>query len=110
MERDARRAAIAAWKERPVSAGIYAFRQDGGAVWVGASQTLGAVENRLRFILRTGGPTRPELAAAWAASGGEGFRFEVLERLDPELSPRARERELKERLEIWRDRLAARPL
>lgn len=110
MERNARKAAIAAWKERPLNAGIYAFRQAGGGVWVGASPALGAVENRLRFVLRTGGSVPADLAATWAESAGEGFVFEVLERLDPELSPMARDRELKERLSIWRDRLAARSL
>ena len=107
MEQSARRAAIAAWKESPVDAGIYAFRQEGGPVWVGASPRLGAVENRLRFVLRTGGPAPKALVTAWAAVGGEGFQFEVLEQLDPKLSQMARARLLKERLEDWRDRLAA---
>ncbi|WP_127903975.1 GIY-YIG nuclease family protein [Solirhodobacter olei] len=110
MEKDARRAAVAAWKERAVDAGVYAFRAPDGACWVGAARSLGAAENRLRFVLRTGGPAPAELAAAWGGAGGEGFRFEVLERLDAELSPMARARVLKEAVSIWRDRLAARPL
>ena len=105
-----RKAATTAYKERKADAGIFAFRAPGGAVWVGAAPTLGTIENRLRFTLRTGGCRVPELAADWAAAGGEGFAFEVLERLDPDLVPMARDRLLKERAAHWRDMLDARPV
>lgn len=110
MDREARRAAASAWKERPANAGVYSFGPAGGPLWIGASKTLDAVENRLRFTLRTGGMAAPDLTAAWAEARGEGFRFEVLERLDPKLSPMAQARELKDRLKLWTERLAARPI
>ncbi|MBI1219126.1 MAG: GIY-YIG nuclease family protein [Rhodobacteraceae bacterium] len=110
MDRTARKAASSAWKDRPADAGIYAFRDAQGGVWVGASPTLGAIENRLRFSLRSGGATDPALAAAWAAAGGEGFVFEVLERLDPDLVPLARTDALKARVAHWRAVLDARAL
>jgi hypothetical protein len=105
-----RKAAAAAWKERKVAAGVYAFRAPDGAVWVGATPTLDAAENRLRFTLRTGSCRVPALARAWQAAGGEGFDFEVLEALDPELGAMTRERLLKERLAHWRGDLGAEPL
>lgn len=105
-----RKAAVTAWKERKAEAGIYAFRAPGGQVWVGATPTLGAAENRLRFTLRTGSCHVAALVRAWEAAGGEGFSFEVLEDLDPELVPMARKRLLKERLSHWQDRLKAEAL
>jgi len=105
-----RKAAAAAWKERKMAAGIYAFRGPDGMVWVGATPTLGAVENRLRFTLRTGSCPVAGLARAWEAASGEGFGFEVLETLDPELLPMARERLLKARLAHWRAELGAEAL
>ena len=102
-----RKAAVTAWKERKVEAGIFAFHAPGGQVWVGATPTLGAAENRLRFTLRTGSCRVSSLARAWAEAGGEGFRFEVLDELDPELVPMARKRLLQERLSHWQDRLKA---
>lgn len=102
-----RKAVAAAWKERKVAAGIYAFRAPGGAVWVGATPTLGAAENRLRFELRMGSCRAADLAQAWAAAAGEGFVFEVVEALDPELGPMTRGRLLKERLIHWRQALGA---
>ena len=111
IDRTARKAATAAWKDRPADAGIYAFRDtQGGGVWVGASPTLGAIENRLRFSLRSGGATEPALAAAWAAATGAGFVFDVLERLDPDLVPLARADALKARAAHWRAALGARGL
>lgn len=107
MDRNARRAAVAAWKGKPADAGIYAFRQESGPVWVGASPRLSAIENRLRFSLRAGGPGPAGLLTAWAGAGGEGFRFEVLERLDPELTALERDIALKAALAAWRERLGA---
>ena len=107
MHKDQRRAARAAHKDQAADAGIYAFRGPGDALWVGLSKTLGSVENRLRFSLRTNGIAPPDLTKAWAAAQGEGFRFEVLERLDPDLVPMARDDLLKARVLVWRDTLRA---
>ncbi len=106
-----RKAAIAAYKDRAVNAGVFAFRCGAsGAVWVGASQTLGTIENRIRFTLRMGGNRTPGLPEAWAATAGEGFAFEVLEQLDPEMGAIARDTALKARVAFWREALTAQPI
>lgn len=102
-----RKAAIAAWKDRDPDAGFYAFRAPDGQVWVGATQTLSSVENRIRFTLRTGSNRTPGLQAAWNASDGAGFAYEVLARLDADLVPMARDSALNEDVKVWRVRLDA---
>jgi hypothetical protein len=109
MDRAARKAVQAAWREREVEAGIFAFRGS-ERVWVGASRTLDAAENRVRFQLRMGACRTPGLQAAWAAAGDVAFRYEVVERFDPELSEMARAGLLKERTAHWRERLGGRPI
>jgi hypothetical protein len=105
-----RKAAITAWKDRDPDAGFYAFRGPDGQVWVGATQTLSSAENRIRFTLRTGSNRTPGLQAAWNASSGEGFSYEVLARLDADLVPMARQSALKEDVKLWRARLGANPI
>lgn len=109
MDRADRKAAQVAWRERDTEAGVYAFRGP-GEVWVGASRTLDKAENRIRFELRMGACRTPGLQAAWAAAGDGAFRYEVLERFDPELSEMARAGLLKERAAHWRARLGARAI
>lgn len=108
MDKTNRRAARAAAKEAKLDAGIFAFRGDAGGIWVGRSPTLASAESRLRFSLRQGGGFLPEaLKDAWAAGAGEGFRFEVLERLDPETPALLVADTLKARAAFWRDQLGA---
>jgi hypothetical protein len=105
-----RKAAIAAFKERKVEAGIYAVRCAASSqVWVGRSPNVDTVQTRLWFMLRTGSKSHPEMQAAWDAHGEGGFSFEVLERLDEEqtVTPYVRDATLKERLAHWRQELAA---
>jgi hypothetical protein len=109
MDKAARKAVQMAWREREVEAGIFAFRGPEG-VWVGASRTLDAAENRVRFLLRMGACRTPGLQAAWDTAGEDAFRCEVLERFDPELSEMARAGLLKERAAAWRERLGARAI
>jgi hypothetical protein len=109
MDRAARKAVQVAWREREAEAGIFAFRGLEG-VWVGASRTLDAAENRVRFQLRMGACRTPGLQAAWDAAGEGGFRYEVLERFDAEISEMARAGLLKERAAQWRERLGARAI
>ncbi|MBH1973839.1 MAG: GIY-YIG nuclease family protein [Rhodobacteraceae bacterium] len=107
MQKDQRRAVRTALKDQKSDAGIYAFRSPTGAVWVGQSKTLASAENRLRFSLRTNGMAPADLTADWAAAQGEGFTFDVLERLDPELVPMARDDLLKARVLVRRADLKA---
>jgi hypothetical protein len=109
MDRADRKAVQVAWREREVAAGIFAFAGPDD-VWVGASRTLDTAENRVRFQLRVGSCRSPGLQAAWAVAGDDAFRFEVLERFEPELSEMARTGLMKERAAHWRARLGARAI
>jgi len=106
----ARRAAIAAYKDRKPSAGIFALRGPAGAVWVGSSVTLDTIENRHGFTLRQGSHPNKALQAAWTSADEGAFSFEVLERLDPETSEISQSRLLKERLATWQAHLGAHKL
>lgn len=106
-----RKAAVAAYKERPADAGVFAVRcAETGEVWVGESRTLGNQQNGLWFSLRLGSSPWKSLQSAWNEHGEAAFSYEVLERLDPELSPMARATALKEAATLWREGLEARPL
>jgi hypothetical protein len=108
MKSDERKAAISAYKKRTGIPGIYAARDAAsGKVWVGRTQDLETIENRLWFSLRHGGHSCRALQAAWRASEGSGFAFERLEALGPEESPYVLDSLLKERLAHWRSTLAA---
>ncbi len=111
MKAEDRKAAVAACKEQKADAGIFAVRcAAAGGVWVGPSPNLGAAENKLWFTLRTGSHPRADLQQAWRDHGRDSLRFEVLERLDPDLSPTARTDRLKKHAAHWRERLGAAPL
>ncbi|WP_212523943.1 GIY-YIG nuclease family protein [Actibacterium sp. MT2.3-13A] len=105
-----RRAAMAAYRERRQRRGVFAVRHEAsGAVWLGTSPDLDMAANRIFFSLRSGGWAGRDLAEAWRAQGGEGFRFEVVEVLDDDLAPLARERLAAARLAHWMVELGARP-
>lgn len=108
MDSTRKKAARTEWRERKMETGVFAVRC-AGAAWVGATRTLDKAENRIRFELRTGMSRIPGLQAAWSAAEEGGLVYEVLERLDPELSDMARDRLLKEKAVAWRDRLGAHP-
>lgn len=111
MNRDERKAAIAAYKERKSAAGIYEVRcAQTGERWVGATADLRKIANRLWFTLRQGTSPHRSLQAAWRTHGEPAFTFAPLEQLDDALSPYVRERTLEERLDHWREKLAAEPL
>ncbi|MFN7979828.1 MAG: GIY-YIG nuclease family protein [Vicinamibacterales bacterium] len=88
MNTDERKAAARAFKERVPVRGVFALRCTvAGRVWVGPSRDLTAEENRLRFLLRSGGHRDKPLQALYAQHGGDAFTFEVLDRLDADLAP-----------------------
>lgn len=108
MKGDDRKAALAAYKERTVSAGIYAVRCPAiGAVWVGAAPDLSTIQNRLWFQLRLKGCPHRDLQAAWDAHGADAVTFEVLERLKEEEIAYARAAALKARAAHWSEALNA---
>lgn len=108
MDRAARKAAIAAYKEKPTRAGVFAVRcAASGEVWVGVSQRLDAQQTSLWFQLRHGGSPHPSLRSAWAAHGEAAFGFETLDTAPETLTPIGRADFLKARLDHWRLKLGA---
>src|ERR1051325_4028100 len=103
MDKDQRKAAIAAYKERKPAVGIYALRCCAtGQVWVDQTLTLDTIRNRLWFSLRQGRRPLPGLQQAWSAHGGDSFAFEELERLPEDVPPYARDSLLAQRRDYWR--------
>ena len=101
-----RKAQVAAWKERRVTAGVYALRcpaADG--LWIGRAPDISTIERRIRFTLRSGGSAQRDLQAAFAAHGDDALSFEVLERLEPDADGPVPEFLLRSRHEAWLARL-----
>jgi hypothetical protein len=104
----ARKAAIAAWKERKSVAGIFVIRCAATSqAWVGQTPDLEKIQNRIWFTLRQGSHTCRSLQAAWAAHGADGLAFETCERLEEEDDRYIRDALLKERAVHWRKQLGA---
>ncbi|MEG8222999.1 GIY-YIG nuclease family protein [Sphingomonas sp. HH69] len=88
MNGECRKAAVAAYKERKVEAGIYTVRcTSSDQVWVGIAPDLSTIQNRIWFTLRQGGNSHRSLQEAWAAHGSEAFTFEVIESLTDDDDP-----------------------
>jgi hypothetical protein len=105
---ETRKAAVAAYKERKVVAGIYAVRcLTDGKHWIGHAPDLSTIQNRLWFMLRHGNSAHLGLQAAWRDHGAENFTFTEIERLDDESLGFARDRVVKDRLGYWRTALGA---
>jgi hypothetical protein len=97
-----RKAAVAAYKERKVVAGVYAVHcLPTGQRWIGRTPDLSTVQNRLWFTLRQGANPHRSLQAAWSKHGAESFVFEEVERLEDEPLGYVRDRILKDRLSYW---------
>ena len=74
-------------RKRKVPRGIFALRCTATRqVWIEASPNLDGAHNGLLFFLRNGLHRDPVLQAAWRTHGEQAFRWEVLERLDDNLS------------------------
>ncbi|QQN65873.1 GIY-YIG nuclease family protein [Bradyrhizobium diazoefficiens] len=104
-----RKAAIAAYKERKTTAGIYVVRcAASGEIWVGQAPNLETIQNRIWFTLRQGSHPCLSLQAAWDAHGeAGGLTFAECERLEDEESAYVRNTLLKERVAHWRAELKA---
>ncbi|MDE5455521.1 GIY-YIG nuclease family protein [Bradyrhizobium sp. CSA112] len=104
----ARKAAIAAYKERKTIGGIYVIRcKVSSEVWVGQTPNLEKIQNRIWFTLRQGSHTCRSLQAAWTTHGPDSLTFEECERLEEEATPYIRDALLKERVLHWRSQLNA---
>ena len=103
-----RKAAVAAYKERKPQVGVFAVRCVAtGETWVGESRHVDNHRNGLWFALGAGSCLNRPLQAAFTAHGADAFSYEVLETLDPDLSPMARGTALKEAGALWREELKA---
>ncbi len=108
MDRQDRRAAIAAYKERKPAWGVYAVICNAtGEVWVGRSRHVDNQQNGIWFALRMNGGRFPAIQAAWNEHGEAAFRFEELDRLREDYPEIGREDELKKRQALWTARLDA---
>ncbi len=105
ISKENRRAAKQAWLERKEVWAICEVRI-GAASWVSLTPDAKALENRIGFMLRQRSEPVQGMKSAYAEAGE--MRFEVLEWLDLELSPMARERIGAGRLEHWSAELSAR--
>jgi hypothetical protein len=111
MKNEARRAAVAAYKERKVVSGVYAVRcEASGETWVGHWSNIETIQTRLWFTLRQGTHPRKELVEAWHRYGEAQFTFEVLERLEDEPSSYTRDSDLKDLASHWREKLKGNPM
>ncbi|MGZ3275709.1 MAG: GIY-YIG nuclease family protein [Caulobacteraceae bacterium] len=111
MDQQARKAAIAAYKERKSAHGVFTVICNAtGQAWVGQSRHLDTQQNGLWFTLKHGSSPHPTLQAAWDEHGSDAFRFEELERLRDDYPALGRADELKRRRSIWAARLQARSL
>ena len=111
MDRQARKAAAAAYKERKPAYGVFAVICIAtGEAWVGQSRHLDTQRNGLWFGLKHGTSPHRSLQAAWKLHGPDDFRFEELERLREDFPPLNRPDELKRRQILWTARLHALPL
>lgn len=108
MDPQARKAAVAEYKERKAAFGVFAVICTAtGETWVGQSRHVDNHKNGLWFALKHGGCPHRLLQEAWNTHGHEAFRFEELERLRDDFPPVSRTAELKRRLAIWQARLRA---
>lgn len=108
MTTAARKTAISDYKERKSSAGIYVIRcAASGQAWVGRAPDTGAIANRIWFVLRQNASTHRSLQDAWNHNGADAFSIEIVEALDPDLTPYARQDALKTRLGHWAGILGA---
>ena len=98
-----------AWAERRRFQGVFAVRCAASAeVWVSASRNLETEENKLWFILRSGGHPNKAVQAAWNAHGQDAFTYEIVEELSSEsLTPMGLSDLLKTRERHWREALGA---
>ncbi len=108
MNRQDRKAALAAYRERKPAWGVFAVICSAtGEAWVGHSRHLDTQKNGLWFALKHGGSPYASLQAAWTQHGEAEFRFEELERLREDFPDISRLSEVKARQALWRVRLHA---
>ncbi|MDD2954738.1 MAG: GIY-YIG nuclease family protein [Oscillospiraceae bacterium] len=73
---------IRAYKERPVTGGVYCIHDDvSGERWYFAEVNLAACKNKFEFSRATGLCTLNALREAWARDGAAAFRLRICEEI-----------------------------
>lgn len=110
MNPQAKRQAIADYKKRKLSMGVYAVRcQTSGEIWVGQSRNLDTLQNRFWFALQLGSHHNRSLQTAFTQHGRDAFTFEPLQQL-PDEATAYPESILADLVKDWRDELGAQAL
>ena len=108
MERDQRRAAIAAYRKRESIAAVFAVRSAAsGECWVGHTPDIDSIRNRIWFSLRSGGHINRALQAAWNRDGEAAFELEPLDFVDRDTLGFIADKVLRARARDWAERLSA---
>lgn len=103
--------AIKEYKARKIPRGIFVIRcKATGRTWVGSSPNLDAARNGLWFTLELGTHPNKNVQAEWNSAGRDSFEYEVLERLDDDVSALSLNDLLKEKKAHWVEQLKAQPL
>ena len=97
-----RKAAIAAYKKRKATPGIYAIACTATQEsWVGSAPDLATIQNRHWFALRHGSHTHPSLQQAWNRHGEAAFTFTIVEAFaEPDSAPVSHSA-LRDRVRHW---------
>jgi hypothetical protein len=102
MDREQRKAAVAAYRERKTMAGIYAVICHASDLrWIGRAPNLSTVQNRLWFTLGQGSHPHQALQAAWNQHGPNAFSLDIIERLEDVTMAYVRDAILRDRLSHW---------
>lgn len=107
MDKQARRAAAAAYKSRRQLGGVYQIKCTAtGRVLLGWAVDLRGSENRFRFAQMTGSCVNYALQDDWNRYGGSAFVFEVLETLGQEETQSAAEfqADVQTLFELWQEK------
>lgn len=102
-----RKQIIRDYKARKTPRGVFAVRSTSGRVWVGSSPNLDGAKNGLWFILDSGNYKEKALQQEWNDLGPDAFQFEIVEKLDDDVSDLRMRDVLAARKDEWVKKLAA---
>ncbi len=105
-----RKQLIRDYKARKTPRGVFAVRSSSGRVWVGASTNLDGAKNGLWFILDNGNYKDKTLQQEWNELGADAFQFEIIEKLDDDVSDLRMRDVLAARKQKWVKKLVATPI
>jgi hypothetical protein len=106
-----RKQAIQDYKLRKALRGVFAVRCTvTGKTWIGSSLDLDKGQNREWFVLRFGSHANASLQREWNNHGEKAFEYQILEKLDDDVSAVRVQDVLKEKRRAWIERLGAEPV